>query len=119
MAYEISNARRGTSILRAEAPGTYTIQLNQLSTNASIETVTSASIKRINWSSNGYVTISRGATPNVLLSLYSSGEMRLDDYGHALANDAAGNIVVTIVTGGSVIMEISKTATYSTDLDKL
>jgi hypothetical protein len=119
MAYEIINARRGTSIIRAEAPGTYTIQLSQLSTNTSIETVTDASVKRMNWSSNGYINIARGATPNSVISLYNSGEMRLDDYGYSLANGSTGNIVVTIVTGGSVVMEVSKTATYSTDLDKL
>jgi hypothetical protein len=45
--------------------------------------------------------------------------MRFDEYGHSLANGATGNIVVTIVTGGSVIMEVSKAATYSVDLDKL
>jgi len=119
MPYEISNARRGTSIIRAEAPGTYTIQLSHLSTNTSIETVTEASVKRVNWSSNGYINISRGATPNLVLSLYNTGEMRFDEYGHSLANGATGNIVVTIVTGGSVIMEVSKAATYSVDLDKL
>lgn len=119
MPFEILNARKSTSIVRAEAPGTYTIQLSQLSTNTTLETVSSASIKRINWSSNGYITIARGATPNVMLSLYSSGEMRFDDYGYSLANGAEGNIVATIVTGGSLVMEISKTATYSTDLDKL
>jgi riboflavin synthase len=119
MAYEIINARRGTSIIRAEAPGTYTVQLSDLSTNTSIETVTDASIKRVNWSSNGHINIARGSTPNTVISLYSSGEMRLDDYGYSLANGSTGNIVVTIVTGGSVVMEVSKTATYSTDLDKL
>ena len=119
MPYEISNARRGTSIIRAEAPGTYTIQLSNLSTNTSIETITEASVKRVNWSSNGYITIGRGATPNLVLSLYNAGEMRFDEYGHSLANGSTGNIVVTIVTGGSVVMEVSKTATYSVDLDKL
>lgn len=119
MAYEIINARRGTSIIRADAPGTYTIELSALSTNTSIETVTDASIKRLNWSSNGYITIGRGATPNNMLSLYNSGEMRFDDFGYSMANGSTGNIVVTIATGGSVVMEVSKVATYSTDLDKL
>jgi len=119
MAYEIINARRGTSIIRAEAPGTYTITLSALSTNTSIETVTDASIKRLNWSSNGYISIGRGATPNNMLSLYNSGEMRFDDFGYSMANGSTGNIVVTVVTGGSVVMEVSKVATYSTDLDKL
>lgn len=119
MAYEITNARRGTSIIRAEAPGTYTITLNALSTNTSIETVTDASIKRVNWSSNGHIHISRGATPNLMLSLYNSGEMRFDDYGYSMANGSTGNIVITIATGGSVVLEVSKAATYSTDLDKL
>lgn len=119
MAYEITNARRGTSIIRAEAPGTYTITLNELSTNTSIETVSDASIKRMLWSSNGFITVSRGSTPNLLLSLYNSGEMRFDDFGYSMANGSTGNVVITIVTGGSIVMEVSKTASYSTDLDNL
>lgn len=119
MSYEIINARRGTSIIRAEAPGTYTITLDNLSTNTSIETVTDASIKRLTWSSNGYITIGRGATPNVMISLYNSGEMRFDDFSYSMANGSTGNIVVTIATGGSVVLEVSKVATYSTNLDSL
>lgn len=119
MSYEIINARRGTSIIRAEAPGTYIITLDNLSTNTSIETVSDASIKRLTWSSNGYITIARGATPNTMLSLYSSGEMRFDDFSYSMANGSTGNIVVTIATGGSVVLEVSKSATYSTNLDSL
>lgn len=119
MSYEIINARRGTSIIRAEAPGTYTIQLSDLSTNTSIETVSDASIKRVNWSSNGFITIARGATPNTMLSLYNSGEMRFDDFSYSMANGSTGNIVVSITTGGSVVLEVSKVATYSTNLDSL
>jgi hypothetical protein len=54
-----------------------------------------------------------------MLTLYGTGEMRLDDYGYALANGSTGNVVVTIATGGSCILEVSKTATYSTNLDTL
>ena len=54
-----------------------------------------------------------------MLTLYGSGEMRFDDYGYSLANNATGNVVVTIATGGSCVLELSKTATYSIDLDTL
>jgi hypothetical protein len=119
MAYEISNSRKGSSIVRCEGAATYTFPLNNFSSNTSLETVDSISIKRVNWSTGGTVTIARGATPNTVLTLYGSGEMRLDEYGHSLANGSTGNVVITIATGGSCLLELSKTATYSTDLDQL
>jgi hypothetical protein len=93
--------------------------LTQLSANTALENVDSASIKRVTWSTGGTVTIGRGATPNTVATLYGSGEIRLDDYGHSLANGATGNIVVTIATGGTCFLEVSKTATYTTDLNLL
>lgn len=116
MAYEIINSKRGSSVVRAEGAGTYTIQLANLSANTSTETVTDAAIKRVAWSSNGYITVGRGATPNTVLSLYDSGEIHLSEFGYSIANGSTGNIVVTIVTGGTCIMEISKTTTYSPEL---
>lgn len=108
-------------MVRAEGPGTYTITLANLSSNSALETVTSASISRLNWSANtnGVVTVARGATPNTVYSLYGTGELRFDEYGHAVANGATGNIVVTITSAGSLTMEVSKTATYSRDLGLL
>lgn len=119
MSYEVLNNLRSSSIVRAEGAGTYTITLSNLSSNTSLESVSAASIKRLYWSSNGYITISRGATPNLMLSLYQSGDMKLDELGYSMANGSTGNIVVTIVTGGSVVMEVSKTATYTTDLNRI
>ena len=119
MAYEITNNKRGSSIIRAVEAGTYTITLNDLSTNTALEVVSSASIRRINWSTNGSITLARGATPNTLLQLFGSGESRFDDYGHLLANNSTGNVVITIATAGTVTLEVSKAATYTTDLDKL
>lgn len=119
MSYEIINAKKGSSIIRCEGPATYTITLANLSTNTAIETVDSASIRRVNWSTGGTVVVARGATPNTMLTLYGSGEMRFDDYGYSLANNATGNVVVTIATGGTCVIELSKTATYSIDLDTL
>lgn len=116
MSYEIINSKRGSSVIRAEGAGTYTIQLSHLSTNTVTETVTDASIKRVAWSSNGYITVGRGATPNTMLSLYNSGDIHLTEYGYSIANGSTGNIVVSIVTGGTCILEVSKTATYSPEL---
>lgn len=119
MAYEVTNSKKGSSIIRCEGASTNTITLANLSTNTSLETVTDSSIKRIYWSTGGTVTVARGASPNTVLTLYGSGEMRFDEYSHALANGSSGDIVVTITTGGTCVMEVSKVATYSTDLNLL
>ena len=76
MTYEVTNSRKGTSIVRAEGPATYTIQLTDLSASAQ-ETITSASLRRITWSTNGSITISRTGGPT-LLSLYQTGDMKFD-----------------------------------------
>lgn len=117
MAYEVLNNLRGSSIIRVVDPGTYTIQLSQLSSNTQLETVSAANIKRVQWSSNGYISIGRGATPTPMLALSQSGDMHFDELGYSVANTNTGNVVVTIVTGGTVVMEMAKTATYSTNLD--
>jgi hypothetical protein len=115
--YEVNNTLRGTSTIRVVDPGTYTITLANLSANTQLETVSAASIKRVFWSSNGYIHIGRGATPTPMLALHGSGEMRLDDLGYTLSNTNTGNVVVTVATGGSCVIELNKTATYSTNLD--
>ena len=115
--YEVNNTLRGTSTIRVVDPGTYTITLANLSANTQLETVSAASIKRVFWSSNGYIHIGRGATPTPMLALHGSGEMRLDDLGYTIANTNTGNVVVTVVTGGSCVIELNKTTTYSTNLD--
>jgi hypothetical protein len=47
MPFEITNTLRGSSIVRAVDPGTYTITLNNLRANATTETVTAADIKHV------------------------------------------------------------------------
>lgn len=117
MAYEVTNTRRGSSIIRVDGASTNNVSLADLSTNTALETVTSASIKRLMWSTGGNIAISRDA--NSVATLYGTGEMRLDDLGHSVANNATANINVVITTGGTCFIEVSKTATYSTDLDQL
>lgn len=113
MAYEITKRLRGTNVIRVVGVDTVTVQLADLAFDNN-ETVVSASIKRVNWTTNGSVTVARGGT-NVL-TLYNSGEMRLDDYGYSIANNKTGNIVITVASGGSCILELSKDTTYANNL---
>lgn len=113
MAFEITNSLRSTSIIRVVDVGTANVTLAQLAKDAN-ETVTSATIKRVMWSTNGSISITRDGVP--ILSLYDSGDLRPSESGHVIANNSTANIAVTIVTGGSAIVEVSKETTYTTPL---
>ena len=121
MAFEITNQLRSSSIIRVEGASTVNVNVSQLSTNTALETVLSANIKRIAWSTGGSISIGRHAASNVLITLatlFNSGQMNFDELGTSLANTNTGNVVVTIATSGTVLLEMSKTATYTTDLDR-
>jgi hypothetical protein len=113
MPFELINSIRSSSIIRIEGTGTTTVALANLSVNAN-ETVTSANIKRINWSTNGNIQIVRNSVP--IASLHGTGEMRLDEYGYSIANNSASSIVITVNTGGTVVLEVSKETTYANSL---
>jgi hypothetical protein len=110
---EITNTLRGPSIIRVAEPGTATITLNDLRANPTTETVSSFDIKRVTWSTNGDIQIVRnGAT---ILSLHNAGEMRFDDFGHSIAKNSACSMSIIVASGGSLVMEVSKQATYNVD----
>jgi hypothetical protein len=113
MPFELINSIRSSSIIRIEGTGTTTVALANLSVNAN-ETVTSANIKRINWSTNGSIQIVRNSVP--IASLHGTGEMRLDEYGYSIANNNTSSIVITVNTGGTVVLEVSKETTYANSL---
>jgi hypothetical protein len=113
MPFEIINSLRGASIVRATGPGTYTIALNDLRKNPTTETVTDSSIRRMMWSTNGNISIVRNSVE--IASVHNAGEMRFDEYSHSLSNNSTQSIVITIATGGTIVMELSKTATYNVD----
>lgn len=113
MAYEITNALRSASIIRV-VDGTATIPVANLAVYAN-EVVTAASIKRVMWSTNGTITIVRNTQP--ILTLHGSGDMRLSDSGHSIANNATSDLVITVSTSGSVVLEVTKQATYTTPLE--
>ena len=113
MPFEITNTLRGLSVIRAVDAGTYTFALNDLRANTTIENVTGADIKRIMWSTNGSITITRNGVP--ILALHTGGVMDFADFSHSIANNNTQSIVATINTGGSFVMEVSKIASYNVD----
>jgi hypothetical protein len=112
MPIAINNTIRNTSVIRVVDPGTYYVNVSDLSANT-IETVSSFDIKRVFWSTNGSISLVRNG--NLIFSVHNTGEFRLDDIGYVFANNNTSNAVITIVTGGTLIMELSKEATYSAD----
>ena len=108
---EIINSVKGPSIIRVADVGTATIALTDLRASPNTETVANASIKRVTWSTNGNITIVRNSVP--MLTLHNAGSMLLDDFNYSIANNANQSIVVTVTTGGSLVMEVSKDATYA------
>ena len=113
MAFDITNTNRSSSIIRVVDAGTTNVFLANLSSGAN-ETVTAANIRRLTWSTNGSIQITRNSVP--LLMLHNAGTMMLDELNHSLANNNTQSIVITVNTGGSIVMEVTKTATYATAL---
>jgi hypothetical protein len=113
MAFEITNTQRSASIIRVVDVGTTTVSLANLAFDAN-ETVSSANIRRLTWSTNGNIQIIRNSVP--VLMLHNSGTMMIDELNHSVANNSGSSIVITINTGGSMVMEVTKVATYATAL---
>ena len=113
MPIEYNNTLRGTSVIRIEGIGTYTIALNDLRANPTTETVTAFDIKRLNWSTNGTIQIIRNSAN--IASLHTAGEIRLDDWGYTISTNRTSTANVTITTGGTLFMEVGKEATYNVD----
>ena len=110
MAFEIINTQRSSSIARIIDTGT-TITLASLSSGAN-ETITAANIRKVAWSTNGSIQIVRNSVP--ILTLHNSGSIQFDDLNTTIANNNTQSIVVTINTGGFVLLELTKEATYAT-----
>lgn len=112
MAFEYINTTRSSSIARIIDTGT-TIALANLSSGAN-ETITAANIRKVAWSTNGSIQIVRNSVP--ILTLHNSGSISFDDLNTTVANNNTQPIVVTINTGGFVVLELTKEATYTTAL---
>ena len=117
MSYEVTNTTRGSSIIRCVDPGVYTIELTGLRGNPTNEVVSAAVIKKVAWSTNGSIQISRclASVNTALISLHGQGTIELSDLGHSVANTSTGNVAITIATGGTIFLELSKVSTFNVD----
>jgi hypothetical protein len=121
MPYEIVNAKRSKSTITVVGNTATLITLSQLSTNTQSETITAAAIGLVASSTDGIWRVYRGddaANGTLVLELTDNNYLPFTQTDVAIANGATSNIYVTNSgTAGTLIIQVSKTATYSTDLD--
>lgn len=127
MAYEIENTTKSKCIVRVVGSTTgLTLNLADFAANtvteqnpisAVTETVSAITISRAFWSSNSVTSfwrVSRGGS-NTILELAGTGSWNLIENGIAVANSATQNVNIDLIgtTNGTLILEVSKRASYS------
>lgn len=120
MAYEIINSKRSKSVITVTGNTATRINLSQLSTNTASETVTAASLATVITATDGIWNIYRGndATGTLVLQLVGNNYLPLTQGDISIANTSTANIYVTNSgTAGTLIIQLSKVATFTTDLD--
>lgn len=122
MPYELINSLRSKTIVRVTGGTANTrINLSQLAASSS-ETVTDASIGQISSTSNGIWRVYRGndGTGTLILDLPSFSHFVLYEYDILFANTSTANLFIEHTgTSGTLIMQLAKSATYTTDIGKL
>lgn len=118
MAFEIINTKRSRSIIRVTGNTATTIPVTSLAIDAN-EVITGTSIAHIITSTDGWIRIYRGDSvdANLIVALYQSNDLPLTQYDISLANTPAANLHITNSgTDGTVILSVTKSATYATPL---
>lgn len=118
MAYEIINTKRSRSVVRITGNTATAINLTALAVDSN-ETITGASLAHIITSTDGWIRIYRGdnTSGNLIVSLYQNNDLPLTQYDISLANTPSANLYITNSgTDGSVILSVTKSATYATPL---
>lgn len=115
MAYEIVNNKRSKSVIRVVGTGGTRIDLADLEVGAD-ESVSNASISGVLSASDGVWTVYRGNdnTGVMVLDLPGGTDWPLTQYDITVANTSSANIYVTNSgSNGTLILTLTKTATYS------
>jgi hypothetical protein len=119
---DITNALRGKSIIHLTGSGTTTVHLANLAVGAN-ETITNASIATVITSSNnGAWTIKRGADAAgaggyAVFELTGENYLPLTQSDISVSTNSSSNLVFTNSgTQGTLIMTVTKIASYATPL---
>jgi hypothetical protein len=116
MPFEIINAVRAKSTIRIVGGAANTaINLNTLSAQTG-ETVTEAAIAQVSATTNGIYRIYRGnnSSGTLILEIPTLINLILYEYDITFANSSTANVFVEHTgTAGSLIMQLTKTATYN------
>ena len=121
MPYEITNSLRAKAFVRIVGNTATTITLSSLQKD-STETVSAAAISQASGVTDGIWRIYRGnnTSGTLVLELPAFSHYAFYEFDCAVANNATANIHVTNSgTAGTLVLQLSKTATYSTDLGQL
>lgn len=121
MPYEVINSLNGKSVIRVVGSGNTLIRLSDLK-KSNVETIVGVSVVNVLSTTDGIWKVYRGdsAAGTLLLELPNNNTLKLYENGIALSNNATANIYITNSgTVGSLIMQITKSATYSTDIGQI
>lgn len=117
----ITNSKRSKSVIRITGNTATRVNLNQLSTNTTTELVTAAEISHITTSTDGKWIVYRGndATGESVLALFGQNDVPFAHYDVSIAgaNTGANLFFTNSGTDGTLVVTVSKTATYTIDPD--
>ena len=117
----ITNSKRSKSVIRITGNTATRINLNQLSTNTTTELVANAEITHVTSSTDGKWIVYRGndATGEPVLSLFGENDVPFAQYDVSIAgaNTGANLYFTNSGTDGTLLIILSKTATYTIDPD--
>ena len=117
----ITNSKRSKSVIRITGNTATRINLNQLSTNTTTELVANAEITHITTSSDGKWIVYRGndATGEPVLTLFGENDIPFAQYDVSIAgaNTGANLYFTNSGTDGTLVIILSKKATYTIDPD--
>lgn len=105
MATAIIQNRKGSAKAVIRVDSTATIPVANLAAD-NTETISSANITKLYWSTNGSIAIARGA--NTILTLFGSDHW--DFHGISLNEYSSANLVFTVTGGGTMIVEVAKSS---------
>ena len=117
----ITNSKRSKSVIRITGNTSTRINLSELSTNTTTELVANAEITHVTSSTDGKWIVYRGndATGEKVLSLFGENDVPFAQYDVSVAgaNTGANLFFTNSGTDGTILIILSKTATYTIDPD--